>query len=144
MHNSTIHEPDSSASSTVFHPTDTPATATAYESRTNLHDPHLSHHDPNRPDLSFPFQSTNIQQGGFTDEYRAVTRSGFINASHALRPIPTHHSTTPAALLDPEKARALKHTKLVTFVPDDPEDPRNYSNCFKWCKFASPVILGSF
>lgn len=112
-----------------------PMVSTPYESATNLQDPQLSHHNPNLPDLSFPFQTTNIEQGGFTEEYRTVTRTGFMNADTALRPIPTHVSVAPLALQDPEKARNLKHTKLVTFVPNDPEDPRNHSNLWKWCKY---------
>ena len=92
------------------------------------------HHDPNRPDLSFPFQTTNIDQGGFTDEYRMVTKEGYVPAELALRPIPSHHSVTPPALRDPEKHRDISDKKLVTFVPDDPEDPRNHPNWFKWCK----------
>ena len=93
----------------------------------------LSHHDPNRADLSFPFQSTNTEQGGFTEEYRTVTKEGYIQGNLALRPIPSHTSDTPPALRDPEKARALSDKKLVTFVPDDPDDPRNLPNWFKWC-----------
>ncbi len=135
----------SSAASTDFSHDNVPSmVATPYESRTNIQDPQLSHHDPNRPDLSFPFQSTNIEQGGFTDEYRTVTKTGFMNANNALRPIPTHMSSPPLALLDPEKARNLKRTKLVTFVPEDPEDPRNHSNLWKWCKYSCvwPPMIG--
>lgn len=133
-----------------------PMVSTPYESATNILNPQLSRHDPNAPDLSFPFQTTNIEQGGFTEEYRTVTRTGFMNADTALRPIPTHVSVTPLALQDPEKARNLKHTKLVTFVPNDPEDPRNHSNLWKWyvtavcamsvieVAFASAVVTGDF
>lgn len=92
-------------------------------------------HDPSAPDLSFPFQSTNIDQGGLTNEYRDISSTGLVSASTALRPIPSNHSVTPAALRDPEKAKQLKDVKLVTFVPNDPEDPRNYSRWFKWCKW---------
>ena len=92
-------------------------------------------HDDNAPDLSFPFQSTNTAEGGFTNEYRTVSRTGFIPADTALRPVPSHVSATPPALRDPEKARELKDVKLVTFVPNDPEDPRNLARWFKWCKW---------
>jgi hypothetical protein len=91
--------------------------------------------DPNAADLSFPFQSTNINEGGMTDEYRVISDTGFISPSDALRPIPSHGSAAPPAVRDPEKARKLKDVKLVTFVPNDPEDPRNYSKWFKWCKY---------
>lgn len=90
-------------------------------------------YDPNFPDPSFPFQSTNIEEGGFTNEYRTVSRTGFIPASTALRPIPSNKSVRPTALQDPEKAQRLKDIKLVTFVPDDPENPLNYSKWYKWC-----------
>ncbi|KIP05138.1 hypothetical protein PHLGIDRAFT_92536 [Phlebiopsis gigantea 11061_1 CR5-6] len=100
--------------------------------------------------------TTNIEQGGFTDEYRTVTKEGYVHADLALRPIPSHHSDIPGALRDPEKARELSNKKLVTFVPDDPEDPRNLSYWFKWyvtavcafsvveVAFASAVITGDF
>ncbi|KAI0705905.1 MFS general substrate transporter [Cytidiella melzeri] len=117
-------------------------------------------HNPNAPDLSFPFQSTNTAEGGFTDEYRVVSRTGFIRADTALRPIPSRHPEatprTPHVLEDSEKARALRDVKLVTFVPDDPEDPRNKSNLFRWwitficafsvveVAFASSVVTGDF
>ncbi|KAF7790036.1 hypothetical protein EIP86_000985 [Pleurotus ostreatoroseus] len=122
----------------------------------NVLHPSLSHHDPTRPDLSFPFATTNTSQGGFTDEYRTVTRTGYMPAHTALRPIPSHTSVTPPALRDPEKLKELNRTKLVTFVPDDPEDPRNKSYWFKWyitavsafsvveVAFASAVITGDF
>ncbi|KAI0761141.1 MFS general substrate transporter [Irpex lacteus] len=114
-------------------------------------------HDPNAPDLSFPFQSTNIDQGGFTEEYRVVSRTGFVSAQQALRPIPSHLPLQfPPAVTDPEKARELKNVKLVTFVPDDPQDPRNHPKWYKWwitfvcafsvveVAFASAVVTGDF
>lgn len=123
----------SRASSTIApeQPTSLP---TPNESDVHIQDPAKMHHDPNRADLSFPFMTTNIEQGGFTDEYRTVTKEGYVHADLALRPIPSHHSDIPGALRDPEKARELSNKKLVTFVPDDPEDPRNLSYWFKWCK----------
>ena len=107
----------------------------------NVLHPSLSHHDPTRPDLSFPFATTNTSQGGFTDEYRTVTRTGYMPAHTALRPIPSHTSVTPPALRDPEKLKELNRTKLVTFVPDDPEDPRNKSYWFKWCTYSSTSVI---
>ncbi|KAF7799594.1 hypothetical protein EIP86_010832 [Pleurotus ostreatoroseus] len=113
-------------------------------------------YDPTTPDPSFPFQSTNIEEGGFTNEYRTVSRTGFIPASTALRPIPSHKEVLPAALQDPEKAQRLKDVKLVTFVPDDPENPLNYARWYKWyitfvcamsvveVAFASSVVTGDF
>ena len=94
-----------------------------------------SMHDPNGPDLSFPFQSTNIEEGGFTEEYRVVSRTGYVPADRALIPIPSHLPQFPPAVTDPEKARELKDVKLVTFVPNDPQDPRNHPKWYKWCKY---------
>ena len=126
-----ILSPAPSETSTVVYPEYIPSTGCEDDSAQNnvLH----PSHDPNRPDLSFPFATTNTQQGGFTDEYRTISRTGYIPASTALRPIPSRSSVTPPALRDPEKLRNLNQTKLVTFVPDDPEDPRNKPNWFKWC-----------
>ena len=90
-------------------------------------------YDPNVPDPSFPFQSTNVEEGGFTNEYRTVSRTGFIRASQALEPVPSRTEVLPAALRDPEKARQLKDVKLVTWTPNDPENPLNYSKWYKWC-----------
>lgn len=90
-------------------------------------------HDPAFGDPSFPFASTNLAEGGFTDEYRIVSKTGLVPANTALRPIPSHHSVTPNALRDPEKARELKDVKLVTFVENDPQDPRNKPRWYKWC-----------
>lgn len=127
-------EPSSSAASTIVAPEDATFSSPS-DSKGNIQDPHVMHHDPNRADLSFPFQSTNVEQGGFTDEYRTVSKTGYINAGLALRPIPSHVSAEPLALRDPEKARELSHMKLVTFVPDDAEDPRNHSYWYKWCMY---------
>ena len=90
-------------------------------------------HDPRAGDPSFPFASTNINEAGMTDEYRVVSPTGMIAGDTALRPIPSNHSVTPPALRDPEMQRELKNVKLVTFVPNDPEDPRNWSKLFRWC-----------
>ena len=92
-------------------------------------------HDPRRADLSFPFETTDLERGGFTDEYRAATHTGFVSADTALRPIPSHVSTIPGALRDLEKAATLKDTQLVTWLENDPEDPRNWSNLYRWCEY---------
>lgn len=98
-------------------------------------------HDPNAGDPSFPFASTNIDQGGMTDEYRVVSPTGMIAGDTALRPIPSNHSVTPPALRDPEMQRELKNVKLVTFVPNDPKDPRNWSKVYRWCTSSSFLQL---
>ncbi|KAH9952005.1 MFS general substrate transporter [Amylocystis lapponica] len=114
-----------------------------------------SSHDPNRADISFPFETTDMSRGGFTDEYRTATRTGFVPANLALRPIPSHLSAVPSALRDPEKAK-LGDVKLVTWLENDPEDPRNWKNSYRWyitavvamdvvaVAFASAVVTGDF
>ena len=115
------------------HPIYRPA---GYSEGQELHNPRS--HDENLPDISFPFITTDINRGGLTNEYRAFTREGYVSADHALRPIPTHVSDIPGDLKDPEKAARLRDMKLVTWLPDDPEDPRNWSNMYKWCMYCLP------
>ncbi|CCM05122.1 uncharacterized protein FIBRA_07330 [Fibroporia radiculosa] len=117
---------------------------------------HPLSHDPHNPDLSFPFTTTNVSQGGFTNEYRTVSKTGVVPADLALQPIPTRLPETPAALRDPEKAATLKDVQLVTWLPNDPEDPRNWSNMYRWyltgvcaisvvaVAFASAIVTGDF
>lgn len=123
-------------------PADAPADgAPPATNGTELHRPETGHlppsHNPENPDLSFPFDTTNVEEGGFTDEYRTVSQQGWVEADTALRPVPSHMLKNPRALQDPEKARELKKYKLVTFIPNDPECPLNYSTWFKWCMYAS-------
>ncbi|KAI1795035.1 MFS general substrate transporter [Ganoderma leucocontextum] len=113
-------------------------------------------HDERRPDISFPFETTNAAGKGLADEYRAVTESGYLPADLALCPVPSRVYRLPQALADPEVARALKDMKLVTWKEGDPEDPRNWSNRYRWyitaiaalavvqVAFASAVVTGDF
>lgn len=101
--------------------------------RTRTHESH----DDTRADLSFPFGTTDVNRGGFTNEYRAVSESGYMPADLALRPVPSHIYRLPQALADPEKARELKQMKLVTWKERDPEDPRNWSTSYRWCTSSS-------
>lgn len=112
-------------------------TASGEEAGAGLTNP--TSHNPNNADLSFPFATTDIDRGGFTEEYRTTSKTGFVPADLALRPIPTHFSELPGALRDPEKARGLKDVKLVTWLPNDPEDPRNWSNAYRWCTYVSTL-----
>lgn len=98
-------------------------------------------HDPDRPDISFPFQTTNTVEGGFTDEYRVTSKTGYITADLALRPVPSRYHKLPAVLADPEKAFRLKQVKLVTWYENDPEDPRNWKNAYKWCEYPLHLSL---
>lgn len=88
-------------------------------------------HDPNAPDLSFPFRA----QAGMTTEYRTISRTGVISGDLAFQRVPSEHAELPPPIRDAEKGRNLKELKLVTFVPNDPEDPRNFSRWYKWCKY---------
>ncbi|GBE81643.1 MFS general substrate transporter [Sparassis latifolia] len=113
-------------------------------------------HDARRADLSFPYETTNLTRGGFTDEYRTTSRTGYVQADLALRPIPTHLSVIPDALRDPEKAATLRDVRLVTWLKNDPEDPRNWSKAYRWyltavcamsvvaAAFGSAVVTGDF
>ncbi len=107
--------------------------------RTRTHESH----DEGRPDISFPFGTTDTNRGGFTNEYRAVSHTGFLPADLALRPVPSHVYRLPQALADPEKARELKQMKLVTWKEGDPEDPRNWSALYRWCTSTFYVIATS-
>lgn len=92
-------------------------------------------HDPNAADLSYPFRA----EAGLTSEYRDISDTGLIRGDTAFRRVPSIHAEAPPPIRDPEKAKHLSDLKLVTFVPNDPEDPRNFSRWFKWCKY--PLYL---
>ncbi|KAJ7735133.1 MFS general substrate transporter [Mycena maculata] len=135
--------------------------SSASSSNNTLHESDLERipsrtHDDWAPDLSFPFQTTDTTEGGFTDEYRVSTKSGFIDARHALHPVLSRVAETPHALSDLEKAEKLTKTKLVTWKENDPEDPRNWSALWRWyitavaafsvvaVAFGSAVVTGDF
>lgn len=113
-------------------------------------------HDSERVDLSFPSQTTDVARAGFTDEYRATTRTGLIRADTALRPIPSRASATPTVLVGDVEKNRLKDVRFVTWRDSDPEDPRNWSNAYRWyitlvaslavvqVAFASAVVTGGF
>ncbi len=103
--------------------------------------PHFpASHDPDQPDISFPFDTTRLDDGGFTDEYRTVARTGLISADTALRPVPSHLHRVPTAFRDPEKAKHLKDVKLVTWLENDPEDARNLPRWYEWCMYFSIYV----
>ncbi|KAJ6482241.1 hypothetical protein DFH09DRAFT_1463372 [Mycena vulgaris] len=83
-----------------------------------LHDPELNviipskTHDDGAPDLSFPSQTTDTYEGGVTDEYRVSTKSGLMDARHALHPVLSRVAEAPHALADPEKAERLSKIQL--------------------------------
>lgn len=98
-------------------------------------------HDPQAPDLSFPFATTNIASGGLTNEYRTANAEGYVSAT---RPgVLTRVPSEPAAQFwrnDEEQARRMKDVKLVTWTVGDKEDPRNWSNTYRWCKCIVGVL----
>jgi hypothetical protein len=89
---------------------------------------HPPTHNSERADLSFREQTTNVQYAGFTDEYRDNTRVGVIPADQALKAV------LSPVLKDAKKAMTLKNVELVTWKEQDPEDPRQWSNSYRWCE----------
>ncbi|KAI0042780.1 MFS general substrate transporter, partial [Auriscalpium vulgare] len=122
-----------------------------------LHDGHPGQptiplsHITTSPDLSYPFQTTDALRVGITDEYREVSEKGTVPFRGALRRAPSRKAQDPS---DPEKG--LKEIELVVFKPNDPEDPRNWSNLHKWMvtaivamavvsvAFGSAIMTGDF
>lgn len=99
-------------------------------------------HDGARADLSFPFETTDLERGGMTDEYRIVSRLGMIPADEALRPIPSRLYRIPTALR--REKGILRETQLVTWRENDPEDPRNWSNSYRWCRSSTYSLLRKY
>ncbi|PBK95806.1 MFS general substrate transporter [Armillaria gallica] len=103
-------------------------------------------HDSTRADLSRPSRSV-------TQEGRDISHKGYVKFESALQPV---HEGLPDLLKDPEKARTIKDLYLVTWLENDPEDPRNWSPAWRWyltlvsalavisVAFASAVITGDF
>lgn len=106
-------------------------------------------HDSARADISRP-------TGAVTDEARAVSKAGYVKFEAALQPVMDTLPEGHAMLDDPEKAKHVKDLYLVTWLPDDVEDPRNWSSTWRWyitavaavsviqVAFASAVITGDF
>ncbi|KAL7789896.1 major facilitator superfamily domain-containing protein [Trichoderma ceciliae] len=75
--------------------------------------------DPNL-DINLPYRT--LSRDANFDEYRVACRTG----------------TIPGPVETPEAAQASggeggeKHYQLVTFTPDDPENPKNWSKAYKW------------
>lgn len=81
-------------------------------------------HDSTRADLSRPSRSV-------TQEGRDISHKGYVKFESALQPV---HEGLPDLLKDPEKARTIKDLYLVTWLENDPEDPRNWSPVWRWCE----------
>ncbi|KAA1474418.1 MFS general substrate transporter [Dentipellis sp. KUC8613] len=105
--------------------------------------------------MSYPFQTTNVLKTGMTDEYREVSEAGYVPFKGALHRAPTKLADEPLSR-DPELAEKVKDVKLVVWLPNDPEDPRNWSNGYRWLltclvtglvvavAFGTAVITGDF
>ncbi|KAA1467121.1 MFS general substrate transporter [Dentipellis sp. KUC8613] len=112
-------------------------------------------HSISRPDISYPFATTDVLRDGITEEYREVSEAGFVPMKGALHRAPTRNAHQPLAE-DPELAKSLKDVKLVVWKPNDPEDPRNWPNWYRWIltslvtglvvavAFGTAVITGDF
>ncbi|GAA6049248.1 hypothetical protein JCM3770_005904 [Rhodotorula araucariae] len=96
------------------------------------------------------------QRGTHTDAYLEETRTGLVLASEAAADFPVStsasrsRSRSQATLVsspqaakgaagDPEKG--VVDAKLVTWVENDPENPRNWSNRKKWLQTFLPSLL---
>lgn len=80
-------------------------------------------HDDHHGDLSRPTHA-------FTDEARGVSKTGLVKFVSALTPV---HESLPDLFKDPEKAQDYRKLYLVTWLENDPEDPRNWSKAWRWC-----------
>lgn len=111
-------------------------------------------HSPRHADLAYPVLTTAISQP--TDEYRETTETGIVSGQELVRQIT---QVTPARVptrLSASDIERLEKFQFVTFKIDDPEDPRQWSNTYKWyitavvalavvqVAFASSVISGDF
>ncbi|KIY43541.1 MFS general substrate transporter [Fistulina hepatica ATCC 64428] len=106
-------------------------------------------HDSTRADLSRPSRAR-------TDEFRGFSKAGYVKFETALTPVLEGLPADHAILDDPEKAKKVKNLFLVTWLPDDSEDPRNWSPIWRWyitavaaisvisVAFSSAVITGDF
>ncbi|EPQ60211.1 MFS general substrate transporter [Gloeophyllum trabeum ATCC 11539] len=146
-HNSTLHDNNNHTGASTRSPSPTP---TVHEEPSSPRLPPT--HSQDAPDLSFPYQTTDYLRAGLTNEYREVDPSGVVPMQGALYRAPTKE----AKQLDLEKSRKLSDYQLVVWKVDDPEDPRNWSNGYRWyltfvvacsviaCAFGSAIVTGDF
>jgi hypothetical protein len=99
-------------------------------------------HDVSRPDISFPLLTTDTSRIPPTDEYRQTTETGIISGQELVRQITTQNRAsripTRASEADVERVEKLN---FVTFKKEDPEDPRQWSRLYKWCKSSAFIRL---
>lgn len=80
--------------------------------------PHKEVFDPNL-DVNLPYRT--LSRDANFDEFRVESHTGTIQGPVAPQP------NAPAGGAGEEK-----HYQLVTFTPDDPENPKNWSKAYKW------------
>lgn len=80
-----------------------------WRSSTSSHASQKEERDPNL-DLTLPYRT--LTSAANLDEYRVETREGEIEG--------------------PVEPDGQTHYKLVTFKPNDPENPKNWSKAYKW------------
>ncbi len=90
-----------------------------------------------QPDLSFPTITTNVEAGGFSQEYTTANAKGFVLASAPIEEGGLERSATRLLTRTPTRtaAEAEKNggeLKLVTWKVDDKQDPRNWSSAIRW------------
>ncbi|TVY30894.1 putative MFS-type transporter protein [Lachnellula hyalina] len=98
-----------------FAPISSPAvTRTHTNGSRRIHhtDTHLSHKETRDPNLDVNLPYRTLSNGANLDEYTSERPTGEIDGK--LEPDGQHHY------------------KLVTFTPNDPENPKNWSKAFKW------------
>ncbi|KAK9893138.1 MFS general substrate transporter, partial [Cystobasidium minutum MCA 4210] len=113
-------------------------------------------HDSGHPDLAYPSLTTAISRP--TGEYRETAETGVVSGQELVRQLT---QVQPSAARVPTRisasdAERLEKLQLVTFKTEDPEDPRQWSNAFKWyvtavvaiavvqVAFASAIVTGDF
>lgn len=119
---------ENSVGSTQQHPTISSANPKA-ESGTSLH--RLSHATPTSEHLPPTANTHSPQQVGF-DPQPAVTLP--YRTLNSTANIDEYVTEAPSGEIDgpPENDGSGRRYKLVTFLPDDPENPKNWSKAFKW------------
>lgn len=105
-----------------------------------------THHPP---DLSFPYLTTSTSHAVQTKEYRTETREGYIAGNATDTSNYARHLTPPGSplsrpntispsvsdvVLHDLESGDLKGKKLVTWKEGDVENPRNWSNAYRWCE----------
>ncbi|TLD08940.1 uncharacterized protein PgNI_06732 [Pyricularia grisea] len=91
-------------------------TSEALPPTANTHSPKPTEFDP-QPAVTLPYRTLNSSAN--IDEYVTEAPSGEIDGP-------------------PENDGSGRHYKLVTFLPNDPENPKNWSKAFKW--YATMVV----